>query len=146
MQAAFTSRSSNTTFHVMSDNSTVVALIASINLNCTAVLGAKSSKTPAPFRGASSEPRPEQAVQYYRASSVVLTLDGYNNTAALGLKGDAKPVALPAYVDKGLLDCLNHTIGESVPLFDAGASLHTPGVLNLVALACLLTSVVHLLF
>ena len=118
MQATFPPRSSSSpTFHVVSDNSTVTALIASIRANCSSVLGAGVSSAPTAFDGPG--PNPEQAVQYYRASSVVLTLDGYNNSAALSANASAnvQPAPLPGNVDRALLDCLNYTIGESVPMF-----------------------------
>ena len=134
--AAFSSNTSNSTFHVVADNTTVVALIASISSNCT--FASNSSKTPVAFTGVASDPLPEQAIQYYRASSVVLTLDGYNNTAALTGDERAAPPPLPANVDRTLLNCLNATIGEAVPLFDdngtsASASLPIPTA----GLACL---------
>jgi len=62
-------------------------------------------------------------VQYYRASSVVLTLDGYNNTAALSNDTNATNTPLPASVNTTFLDCLNQTIGAAVPLIDASARL-----------------------
>ncbi len=149
MQAAFSSRSSNTTFHILSDNSTIVALIASINLNCTALLNANSSHAPTPFTGAPTDPRFEQAVQYYRASSVALTLDGYNNTVALNVTDGANapptPVALPPGVDRGLLDCLNATIGESVPLFDSAYGLGAPNVVGVMMIPCVLMYLLALL-
>lgn len=115
-QATFTSNSTNSTFHVLSDNSTVASLINSIDSNCT--VGSSSSSLPFPYNGANtSQPRPEQAVQYYRASSVALTLDGYNNTDAL--TGANGTVPLPSWVDNTLLNCLNDTIGLAVPLISS---------------------------
>jgi hypothetical protein len=64
-------------------------------------------------------PQPEQAVQYYRASSVVLTLDGYNDTGVFGNDTNAVHTPLLTNIDTNLLDCLNQTIGLSVPLIDA---------------------------
>ncbi|KZT69984.1 hypothetical protein DAEQUDRAFT_725971 [Daedalea quercina L-15889] len=78
------SSTSNNTFYVISDNSTVASLIAALSRNCTAGTGAALSQAPSPFNATASEPQPEQAVQYFRASSVVLLLDGYNDTSALG--------------------------------------------------------------
>ena len=127
-QAAFSSNTTNSTFHVVADNSTVVALIASISSNCT--FASNSSRTPSAFSGAASDPLPEQAIQYYRASSVVLTLDGYNDTAALTEDANATAPPLPSNVDQTLLNCLNATIGEAVPLFEdsAAARLSIPSV------------------
>ena len=119
MQAAFSSPSSNSTFHIIADNSTVVSLIGSITASCSGKFASNSSTSPTPYGSAASDPRPEGAIQYYRASSVVLTLDGYNNSAALSANASAnvQPAPLPGNVDRTLLDCLNYTIGESVPMF-----------------------------
>ncbi|OCH95659.1 hypothetical protein OBBRIDRAFT_496265 [Obba rivulosa] len=114
-EATFTSNSTNSTFHILSDNSTVASLITSITLNCT--LGPGSSTFPLPYNGTNtSEPVPEQAIQYYRASTVALTLDGYNNTNAFTQGPNATANVLPSWVDNTLLNCLNATIGEAVPL------------------------------
>ncbi|OCH94033.1 hypothetical protein OBBRIDRAFT_723698 [Obba rivulosa] len=126
-QAAFVSNSTNSTFHVLADNSTVASLISAIDSNCT--VGSSSSTTPSPYDGANaSQPRPEQVIQYYRASSVALTLDGYNNTDAL-TGNENSTVPIPSWVDASLLNCLNDTIGEAVPLISgAGARLQLPGL------------------
>ena len=102
---------------MVSDTSTVSSLLTSLPKACTLNADA-SSEVPKPFTGNTSEPLPEQVVQYYRASSVALLLDGYNNTDALlpqVLEGEAVP--LPAWANRSLLGCLNTTIGEAIPLF-----------------------------
>ncbi|PIL30115.1 hypothetical protein GSI_07744 [Ganoderma sinense ZZ0214-1] len=147
-QAAFSSNSSTTTppstFHIVADNTTVASLIASVRANCT--VASNSSTAPSPFTASATDPLPEQAVQYFRASSVALTLDGYNNTAALaGNDSGAAPAPLPAGVDTALLACLNATIGEAVPLFaDAAAGLRLPmpsmGLVGLVYVIWTVTS------
>ncbi|KZP09691.1 hypothetical protein FIBSPDRAFT_759584, partial [Athelia psychrophila] len=115
--ATFILNSDNTTFWVIADNSTVAALITTIDTNCTLYLSSASSPSPVPLSAVSSTsvPQPEQAVQYYRASSVVLSLAGYNNSA-----GPNTP--LPSTTNAVLLSCMNYTIGESVPLVNGGAS------------------------
>ncbi|KAI0659952.1 hypothetical protein C8Q70DRAFT_1053754 [Cubamyces menziesii] len=138
MQAAFSSNSTNSTsvFHVVADNSSLRSLIGSIEANCS--IASNSSTSPVAFNGSASDPKPEQAIQYYRASSVVLTLDGYNDTAALTNDTNAPAPPLPSNVDKTLLDCLNQTIGAAVPLFDdsttSGAPSSIPN-LSLIGLA-----------
>ena len=119
-QAQFVSNTTNSTFHVVSDNSTVTALIPSIYANCT--LGPGSSASATAFNATASDPRPEQAIEYYRASTVVLTLDGYNNTVVLGNQPNTTAVPLPSGVDMTLLNCLNYTIGEAVPLISAAST------------------------
>lgn len=113
--ATFPSASSSTVFRLVSDNSTVGALIDDISANCTSYLGASRSVTPAAFDVNTT--KPEQVVQYYRASSIALLLDGYNNTAVFSAEG-TPDTPLPAGVDGPLMDCLNQTIGIAAPLLD----------------------------
>ncbi|KAF8843874.1 hypothetical protein BDN67DRAFT_963724 [Paxillus ammoniavirescens] len=118
-QSIFISNSMNSTFHVLSDNSTVSSLITSIDANCSSSLSSSSSSSPQPFNAsAPGTPQPEQAVQYYRASSIVLTLDGYNNSATLSSDPNASNSPLPSSIDLTLLDCLNQTIALAAPLID----------------------------
>lgn len=63
-----------------------------------------------------TEPQPAQAVQYYRASSIVLTEDGYNNSATFSNDTNAPNTPLPSSTNSTLLDCLNQTIGAAAPL------------------------------
>ena len=66
-------------------------------------------------------------MQYYRASTVVLALAGYNDTAMLSGSDAQAHTPLPAGVDRALLDCLNYTIGESAPMF-SDAAVQSAGV------------------
>ena len=136
MSAAFPSTSQNTTFRVVADNTTVVSLISSIAANCSSNLGNTSAITPTTYDGSSTgPPQPEQAIQYYRASSVALTLDNYNNTGALGPDGTPN-TPLPSNIDTNLLNCLNDTIGAAVPLVDGamGLAAGAPSNVGIIAL------------
>ncbi|KAJ6607847.1 hypothetical protein B0H10DRAFT_2166703 [Mycena sp. CBHHK59/15] len=128
--AAFQSNSTNTEFRVVADNSTVAALITDIMANCSSYLTSSSPAAPTPFNASAADaPKPEQVVEYYRASSVALSLDGYNNTAIFAAENTTADVALPSGIDVSLLDCLNQTIGLAVPLVDrAGPTLTIPGI------------------
>lgn len=131
METTFQDRNSNNTFHLLADNTTVLSLIGSVTNNCS--LGNATALTTIPVNSSDpSSPRPEQAVEYYRASSVVLTLDGYNNTAALTNDTSVPNTPLPPWIDQSFLNCLNQTIGAAVPLVDGalpfGLHLNTPGV------------------
>lgn len=120
--ANFPSNTTNSTFHVLADNTTVTALIATITSNCTGI-SQNFSRVPAFYNSSNPfAPRPEQAVQYYRSSSVVLTLDGYNDTTALQENSTGPDVPIPSWADMTLLNCLNDTIGLSVPLVDAATT------------------------
>lgn len=136
MTAAFQSKSQNTTFRVVADNTTVVSLISSIAANCSSNLGNTTAITPTTYNDSSTgPPQPEQAIQYYRASSVALTLDDYNNTGALGSDGTPN-TPLPSNIDTNFLNCLNDTIGAAVPLVDGAMGLvaDAPSNVGIVAL------------
>ncbi|KZV98188.1 hypothetical protein EXIGLDRAFT_832293 [Exidia glandulosa HHB12029] len=114
------------TYHVVSDHKTITSLIHTlmITANCATFNTPLSALS---FNGSASEPQPENTVQYYRASSVALTLDGYNNTAALGDDATLAPIPLPSGLNQTFLECLNRTIGESVILVDAPVVNSSPG-------------------
>ncbi|KAF5338176.1 hypothetical protein D9758_014718 [Tetrapyrgos nigripes] len=121
MFATFVSSSQNTTFHVVADNTTVIDLISDISANCSSSINNSSStSTPQTFNDSSpTAPNAQSVIQYYRASSVALTLDGYNNSATWGNATESTPDSpLPSNIDNTLKDCLNLTIGAAVPLVD----------------------------
>ncbi|KAG6856887.1 hypothetical protein H0H87_012467 [Tephrocybe sp. NHM501043] len=107
-----------TTFRVLTDFTSAATLIP--NLTLCAPFVNLSSAMPMPYLTYDVIPLPEQALQYYRASSAVLTLDGYNNTAALGPQGSIPSynALLPADTDTELMHCLNDTIGSALLLND----------------------------
>lgn len=96
--------------------------------------GSTSSSAPEPYSvnisscsASEMYPVPEQAVQYYRASTLVLTMDGYNDTSVFNWNGtdfnatsSGSVTALPALssIEQSFLGCLNGTIGAAVPLVD----------------------------
>ncbi|KAJ7097033.1 hypothetical protein B0H15DRAFT_961126 [Mycena belliarum] len=119
-------------FRIVADNDTVLALIATITTNCTAYL-ATTTIAATDFAGNSSLPKPEQAVQYYRASTAVLTCDAYNNTVIFAADNTTasasdSPVPFPAALNTTLLSCLNDTIGAAIPLIDAGGAAAKGGL------------------
>ncbi|KAG7099798.1 hypothetical protein E1B28_001610 [Marasmius oreades] len=119
MTATFASSTSNTTFHLVADDETVVDLIEDVRNGCSSrnLAADKSSTSPSSYNDTDpSSPKPESAIQYYRASSVALTLDGYNNSAALSGTEGQPDTPLPSNIDTTLKDCLNQTIGDAVPL------------------------------
>lgn len=110
---------SNTTYRILADNVTVQALIPFIQSSCSP----SNTLVAIPFNDSSTLPKPEQAIQYYRASSIALTLDAYNNTAVFSDNDDAPSTPLPSGLNQTFLNCLNTTIGAQAPLFD-GAMPH----------------------
>ena len=79
---------------------------------------------PRKFEGPANDPNgpvPEQAVSYYRGSSVVLSLVGYNNTAQVA---DYNPqdhtnlmdTPLPSVASSQFFRCVNQTLSKSIPL------------------------------
>ncbi|KAI0266216.1 hypothetical protein BC834DRAFT_875950 [Gloeopeniophorella convolvens] len=129
--AVFKSKSTGSNFRLVADNSSVTALLGILSTNCSSSLDAVVSSSTTVGNG--STPSPEQAVQYFRASSAVLTLDGYNNSAALSAGGAAPPSPLPNGTDTQLLGCLNSTIGGAVPLVNKGMDTGPPSLAVLLA-------------
>ncbi|KAJ7289462.1 hypothetical protein C8J57DRAFT_1046112, partial [Mycena rebaudengoi] len=98
-------RSDGTIFRILSDNATVSTLIPYLNATCASLFntstlyhtsfGPSEDRALDGIKDASSLPPPQQVIQYYRASSIALSIDGYNNTVIFA-PGDAAPdVPLP---------------------------------------------------
>lgn len=120
--SAYVSNTQNTTFYLVSDNDTATTMVPILQQNCSSVLNSGISNTPVPYNiNDSNSPKPEETVQYYRASSAALMLDGYNNTAQLSDDTSLPDVPLPSNIDMNLLACLNDTIGAAIPLVDAAS-------------------------
>lgn len=116
------------TFRFLADNNTVTLMRLEVEAACGTLIDRGSSYGSAPLVESDTSPSPEQAVQYYRASSAVLTLDGYNNSATYAVEGTADST-LPENINQGLLLCLNETIGATLPLIDGAMGLQvTPGL------------------
>lgn len=101
-------------------------------------LSSSNSSNPNPYNSSDpTTPQPESAIGYYRASSVVLTLVGYNNSAALSSDPNAMNTPIPGGIDTTLGNCLNQTIGAAVPLVDGAqsANFEGMGLLSLIIIA-----------
>lgn len=119
--AAFSSSSS--TFRLLADNFTITSLVTDIQDSCKTTLLSPSTIAVVQYNDSLPAPKPEQAVQYYRASSITLTLDGYNNTAVFDTSDQPGPdTPLPTNIDTNLLNCLNTTIGDSAALVASGSA------------------------
>lgn len=120
--ATYPSATTNATFRLVADEMSVASLIESIRGNCSSSMGPNASTSAETYDPNAPVPKPEQVVQYFRASSLALTMDGYNNTGA-AQDSNQPPTSLPSYVDQPLLDCLNYTIGMAVPLMEEDQKL-----------------------
>jgi len=120
--------------HVVADNATIQFLHAVMVDSCTNINANRNGviKTePRPYTTNSTAGVlvPQDAVQYYRASSVVLLLEGYNNTDALLAAGSGLMPPIPAIVSPYFLRCVNETIGTTAPLVGRGDILNPSFVL-----------------
>lgn len=86
--------------------------------------------------GANITATPFNAVQYYRESSVMLALDGYNNSlpnvevsdpSQSFTVPDYEPAPLPSGYNQTYFDCLNQTIGNYVGLLDSDYATNAAG-------------------
>lgn len=119
-QSTFMSNADNTTFYVIADSATTISLVESIQYNCSSLISNTTSAIPIPYNSSDhSSPQPERVVQYYRASSTALLLQGYNNTADLTDVQNQTNTPLPSSINMTMLLCLNETIGAAVPIVDA---------------------------
>ncbi|KAJ3571231.1 hypothetical protein NP233_g3899 [Leucocoprinus birnbaumii] len=136
--ARITSRiNPSTIFTLLSDSNTVISLVSQLVDECPSDSDFNDElNAVTPLSPNATTPRPEQVVQYYRASSIALTLDGYNNTATYAAAG-APNTPLPSGIDTTLLNCVNGTIGKYAPLVTDGGLMAswTPSFINLVGLA-----------
>ncbi|KAL5529660.1 hypothetical protein ACEPAG_5645 [Sanghuangporus baumii] len=133
--------SSSATFRLIGDNSSVTTVFDALVANCSV---ANSSSAITPFSpSVTMWPLPEQVVQYYRASSFALSLDNYNNTATLLANAPASndsslpqipDTPLPPGLNTTLLQCINTTIGASVPLadVDSGSKFSSAAIVGIV--------------
>ncbi|KDQ50274.1 hypothetical protein JAAARDRAFT_211857 [Jaapia argillacea MUCL 33604] len=111
-------------YRIIGDQLSVTAVLDALVTNCSVQNTTISFLEPNTY----SYPQPEQIVQWYRASTFGLSLDSYNNTAALPsnmpVSNDTSPLSLsedtplPSGLNATYLHCLNTTIGVSVPLVD----------------------------
>lgn len=121
------------TFRFLSDNTTVALMDLEVKAACGSLLDSNATTPPLIFWESDTTPAPEQVIQYYRASSAALSLDGYNNTATYAVEGTAD-TPLPDNVNQNLLTCLNSTIGSTLPLIDGASGLSVVPTSQLITL------------
>ncbi|EIN12274.1 hypothetical protein PUNSTDRAFT_141035 [Punctularia strigosozonata HHB-11173 SS5] len=115
------------TFRIVGDNTSVTSVLADLMKTCGVVNSTDSLSVFNASVPLQNIPKPEQIVQWYRASTFGLSLDGYNNTAALPSNAPANNASnwtvtaqtpLPA-INMTFLACLNTTIAATLPLVAA---------------------------
>ena len=110
----------NTSIQILADTATLHSLSYDIYYSCSMYFNVNMTEGPVAYDTGSDldEPGPERVIQYYRASSVALILDGYNNSAVYP-NGPAEDTPLPTEIDLQMISCFNSTIGGRVPLVEA---------------------------
>ncbi|KAG8696199.1 hypothetical protein FRC11_000906, partial [Ceratobasidium sp. 423] len=151
-------------YRILGDRDSVNVVLSALRDECSVESGAVLGYDPSAFNSSCALPHVESIVQYYRASSFALSLDGYINPAAAvtpaALSNDTEqlvsslgsPTPLPASINYVFFDCLNQTVGKSLPLLEPGsgdlwiASSDPAGAMiacmHLVLLVVLISSVV----
>lgn len=132
------------TYRIVGDNSSVTSVVAALVANCSIANSTNSiyAFTPSSSTNTSMWPLPEQVIQWYRGSSFALSLDGYNNTAALASNQPPSnsstdytrliDTPLPDGLNTTFFNCVNYTIGESVPLIDGPTPLSVLDIIQIV--------------
>ncbi|CUA71147.1 hypothetical protein RSOLAG22IIIB_09368 [Rhizoctonia solani] len=139
-----TTKNDTASYYIVGDADSVSAVMDALVTHCSVV-----NSTGTPVDDNNSTVHVEQAVQYFRASSFMLALTSYNNSASLpsNAPADNSTTAPPPSADTPLptgtnttfLNCLNETIGASVPIMDAApGTLRATTGLNVVATLWLL--------
>ncbi|KAH6918324.1 hypothetical protein BKA70DRAFT_1246871, partial [Coprinopsis sp. MPI-PUGE-AT-0042] len=98
------------TYHVISDKATIELLASRIERRCSSGL---RRPLDCRFYHDARVPRPEQVVQYYRASSAALAVVGYNNTAMWEKEG-TPDIPVPGNYSK--LECLKSVMSQELAL------------------------------
>ena len=109
-------------FYLIGDSSSVPLVQAALVTSCNATnLDEPLTKLvyPIPDRtNITNYPDATEIIQFYRASSFALALDGFNASALPDTTLSAVD-ALPASVDRAFLECINSTIASTIPIMDA---------------------------
>lgn len=107
-------------YRLVGDRSSLSPVLDALVTNCSVTNASLSLFDP---RASSAHPLPAEVVQWYRASSFALALDGHTNLASSATNISADPplplsldTPLPAALNATFLACLNATIGAAVPL------------------------------
>jgi hypothetical protein len=112
------------TYRLLGDEMSVRAVLDAVIQNCS-VADAHSEILTFNRDAVDRLVRPEQVIQWYRASSFALTLDSYNNTAALAANAPTSNTTtassvpdsdFPVGLNATFLQCLMDTTSLAVPL------------------------------
>ncbi|KDN35134.1 hypothetical protein RSAG8_11822, partial [Rhizoctonia solani AG-8 WAC10335] len=142
-------------YRLLGDRDSVNVILSTLRDECSAVGGDILDYDPAADNSSHALPHVESIVQYYRASSFALSLDGYSNsvaavtpTALANNTGQLvtsllPPTPLPRSINPLFLDCINRTVGTSLPLLDSGFD-NLPGLMANRDLAGAMVACMHL--
>ncbi|EUC65124.1 hypothetical protein RSOL_498250 [Rhizoctonia solani AG-3 Rhs1AP] len=108
-------------YRLLGDRDSVAAVFSALREKCS-VVGDVLAYDPSSDNSSHTLPRVESIVQYYRASTFALSLDGYINSAAALVTSLLPPTPFPSSINPMLLDCINQTVGTDLPLLDQGFS------------------------
>ncbi|KLO09530.1 hypothetical protein SCHPADRAFT_857801 [Schizopora paradoxa] len=155
--AAIVQPSNNTssvTYRLLGDNSSVSAVFAALVANCSIANNTDGiyAFSPSSTTNTSVWPLPEQVIQWYRASTFALSLDGYNDTASLASNAPASnsstgytrlaDTPLPDGLNTTFLECVNYTTGASVPLVNKPSDSLKAWQIVLIVLGSLFAAVI----
>ncbi|KAJ1301907.1 hypothetical protein OPQ81_000747 [Rhizoctonia solani] len=142
-------------YRILGDQDSVATVLTALKSNCSVAGGTTFNYDPTSSDLAHALPRVESIIQWYRASSFALSLDGYNNSASAitpaALSNNTHHLAaalppatpLPSHLNRAFLDCVNYTTASSLPLVDTGFS-NLPPVNGLGLLFVLWTTLIML--
>ena len=107
-------------FIFVAENQTVFQINNTVSENCTTHW---TTSTPIAFNSTGNL-LPESVIQYYRGESAVVLLQGYDNTKVQPNSPNLVPnPPMSSNVSAEAWECLNVTIGESIPLMQTSSGL-----------------------
>ncbi|KAG8695633.1 hypothetical protein FRC11_001341 [Ceratobasidium sp. 423] len=117
-------------YRLLGDRDSVNVVLSTLHDECSVTGGTILGYGPSAYNSSRALPHVESIIQFYRASSFALSLDGYINSAAVvtpvALSNNTgqlesallPPTPLPSDIAREFLDCINRTVGKSLPLLD----------------------------
>ena len=115
-------------FIFVADNKTVFQINNTVSENCTTHW---TTSTPIAFNSTGNL-LPESVLQYYRGESAVVLLQGYDNTKEQPNSPNLVPnPPMSSNVSAEAWECLNVTIGESIPIMQRSSGLSRGTVVDL---------------
>ncbi|KAG8729647.1 hypothetical protein FRC11_008309, partial [Ceratobasidium sp. 423] len=131
-------------YRLLGDRDSIVTVLYALKRDCSITVPYEDvfGYDPASDNPSRAHPHIQSVIQFYRASSFALALDGYNNSAAAVTPAALRnstgqlvallppPTPLPSGVNTAFLGCINRTVGSSLPIPERDSGFCLEGARN----------------